>query len=118
MNYSIGVTSERLGRIVEEAASEVYVFSVNDFRFLLVNKGARENLGYSSVELSALTPWDLKPDIKKDDFLAMVRPVLSGDVERLDFETIHRRKDGTEYNVAVQLQMFKEEGDCVFYASI
>ena len=118
MPYRTGVTNERLGRIVEEAASELYIFSADDYRFRLVNKGARDNLGYSISELSTLTPWDLKPEIAKDEFLSMVRPLLSGDVERLAFETIHRRKDGTDYNVAVQLQLFEEEGDRVFYAAI
>ena len=118
MTYKTVVTNDRLGRIVEDAASEVYIFSADDFTFRLVNKGARNNLGYSSSELSALTPWDLKPNISTDQFLSMVRPLLSGEVERLDFETTHQRKNGTEYNVAVQLQLFEEEGDCVFYASI
>ncbi|MGV8929184.1 MAG: PAS domain S-box protein [Brevundimonas sp.] len=118
MTHLTDVTNERLGRIVEEAASEVYIFSAGDFRFRLVNKGARDNLGYSNAELSSLTPWDLKPYITKVDFMSMIRPLLAGDIERLDFETIHRRKDGTDYNVAVQLQLFEEEGDCVFYAAI
>ncbi|WP_426051942.1 hypothetical protein [Brevundimonas sp. SL161] len=78
MTYNIGVTSERLGRIVEEATSEVYIFSANDFTFLLVNRGARENLGYISAELSALTPWDLKPEIGRADFLSMIRPLFFG----------------------------------------
>lgn len=112
------VTSERLGQIVEDAASEVYIFSADDFRFKLVNRGARENLGYSHAELSGLTPWDLKPEIGRDRFLEMVQPLMSGALNRLDFETVHRRKDGTDYNVAVQLQLFDEDGDRVFYAAI
>ena len=118
MNQNNGVTNERLGLIVEEAASEVYVFSAEDFRFRLVNKGARENLGYSASELAELTPWDLKPEFSKNEFLSLVRPLLAGDIERLDFQTVHRRKNGTDYNVAVQLQLFEEDGDCVFYAAI
>ncbi|WP_340647234.1 PAS domain S-box protein [Phenylobacterium sp.] len=118
MTFDTGVTNERLGRIVEEAASEVYIFSADDFRFRLVNKGARENLGYSDSEISELTPWDLKPEFSKDEFLSLIRPLLSGETERLYFETVHRRKNGTEYNVAVQLQLFEEDGDCVFYAAI
>lgn len=118
MTDKTGVTNERLGRIVEEAASEVYIFSADDYMFRLVNKGARDNLGYSSSELSRLTPWDLKPEITRNEFLSMVQPLLSGDIQRLDFETIHRRKDGTDYNVAVQLQLIEEEGDSVFYAAI
>jgi PAS domain S-box-containing protein len=118
MANSLGVTSERLGRIVEEAASEVYVFSADDFRFRLVNKGARENLGYSIEELAGLTPWDLKPHIDRDEFLDMVRPLQAGETGRLDFDTVHRRKDGTDYNVAVKLQLFDDGGEAVFYAAI
>jgi PAS domain S-box-containing protein len=118
MTNSIGVSSERLGRIVEEAASEVYVFSADDFRFLLVNKGARENLGYSIEELSRLTPWDLKPNIDRESFLSLVEPLQTGKISRLDFDTVHRRKDGTHYNVAVKLQLFADGDDAVFYAAI
>lgn len=118
MTNSIGVSSERLGRIVEEAASEVYVFSADDFRFLLVNKGARENLGYSIEELSRLTPWDLKPNIDRESFLSLVGPLQTGEISRLDFDTVHRRKDGTHYNVAVKLQLFADGDDAVFYAAI
>lgn len=118
MTDPIGVTSERLGRIVEEAASEVYVFAADDFRFRLVNKGARDNLGYSIDELARLTPWDLKPNISRDQFLDLVSPLQDGQVERLDFDTVHQRKDGTEYNVSVKLQLFDDGDDAVFYASI
>lgn len=118
MTDPAGVNSERLGRIVEDAASEVYVFSAQDFRFRLVNRGARENLGYGIDELSKLTPWDLKPHISREEFLALVAPLLARDTERLDFETVHRRKDGTDYDVAVKLQLFDDGADAVFYAAI
>lgn len=118
MPHSNGVTSERLGRIVEEAASEVYIFCAKEFYFRLVNKGARDNLGYSLEELASLTPWDLKPRISREEFLVLVEPLLSGEVGRLDFDTVHRRKDGTEYNVSVKLQLFDDGDDPVFYAAI
>ncbi|MBU1383885.1 MAG: PAS domain S-box protein [Alphaproteobacteria bacterium] len=112
------MTSERLGRLVEEAASEVYVFSADDYRFRLVNKGARQNLGYTMEELARLTPWDLKPSVPREAFLDLIKPLLRGEVERLDFETVHRRKDGTDYDVAVKVQVFAEDGDTVFFAAI
>jgi PAS domain S-box-containing protein len=118
MNRSIGVTSERLGRIVEEAASEVYIFGADDFFFRLVNKGARDNLGYSAEELTQLTPWDLKPNISQPEFLSLIGPLRSGEIDRLDFDTTHKRKDGTEYNVSVKLQLFDDGADAVFYAAI
>lgn len=112
------VTNDRLGRIVEDAASEVYVFAADDGLFRLVNKGARDNLGYTMEELRGLAPWDIKPEMSRDEFLTLVQPLLAGETERLDFDTVHARKDGTRYNVSVRLQLFHEPGDSVFYAAI
>lgn len=118
MTNSIGVTSERLGRIVEEAASEVYLFSAESFKFLFVNKGARDNLGYSIEEFANLTPWDLKTTISRDEFIDLIRPLQSGEISRLDFDSVHQRKDGTQYSVSVKLQLFDDGDDAVFYAGI
>lgn len=118
MPASEGMTRERLGRIVEESASEVYVFHAENFRFALVNKGARENLGYTLDELRQLTPWDLKPAIPEPDFRELVEPLFSGEAPLIDFETVHRRKDGSEYDVAVRLQLMRHDDNAVFYAAV
>lgn len=112
------MTSDQLGRIVEDAVSEVYVFSVDDFRFSLVNKGARDNLGYSMDELRGKTPWDIKPEISKEAFLALVEPLIGGACSEREFETVHQRKDGTCYDVWVHLQLISAAGKRVFYAAI
>lgn len=112
------ISPERLGRIVDEAASEVYLFSSDDFKFVFVNRGARDNLGYTMAELRQLTPWDIKPEISREQFLELVAPLLSGALPRLDFETLHARKDGTHYTVAVRLQLIESEGSALFFAAI
>lgn len=109
--------NERLGRMIEASISEAYVFDGRTYRFELVNKGARENLGYSMPELRKLTPWDLKPEFSKSEFLDYVDPLKAGQVPVLRFETVHLRKDGTTYPVAVELQYFPDAGS-VFFASI
>ena len=109
--------SERLGRIVEDSISEVYVFGADDYHFELVNRGARENLGYSMEELRQLTPWALKPEFTKDEFLQFIAPLKNGEVSNLLFETVHQRKNGSRYDVAVQLQFFPGVEN-LFYASI
>ncbi|WP_417523478.1 PAS domain S-box protein [Marinovum sp.] len=112
------MTSDRLGRIVEDAVSEVYVFSVDDCRFSLVNRGARENLGYTMDELREITPWDLMPSITREEFLQLVDPLLKGDRSAVEFETFHQRKDASRYNVWVHLQLLSTDGERVFYAAI
>lgn len=118
MPSSSKMSAARLGQIVERAASEVYVFSQDDCRFLLVNKGARENLGYAAEELAGLHPWDLKPDFPEAAFRDFVRPLIERAVPKLVFETVHRRKDGSDYPVSVQLQLIESRDEPVFYASI
>lgn len=109
--------NERLGKIVEESVSEAYLFSEKTYLFETVNRGARENLGYSIDELRKMAPWDLKPDISEQDFRAFVEPLLAGEVESLQLETEHCRRDGTKYDVTVKLQFFPEP-DNLFFASI
>lgn len=109
--------NERLGRIVEDSISEAYVFGGESYLFELVNRGARENLGFSMEELRSLTPWDLKPEYSAQEFQRFVAPLKDGSVPFLDFETIHRRKDLSNYNVSVRLQYFGG-ADNVFFASI
>lgn len=118
MKRSASITTERLGRIVEEASSEVYLFAADDFRFLLVNRGARDNLGFSIEELRRRTPWDIKPEICREDFLKLVEPLLSGTTERLDFETVHQRKDGSRYDVSIRLQLMQPDGEPICYAAV
>jgi PAS domain S-box-containing protein len=112
------ITAEQLGQIVEEASSEVFLFSAHNFRFLMVNRGARNNLGYSMEELRLLTPWDIKPEFSQDEFLELVEPLVSGAAEMLNFETVHERSDGTRYDVAIRLQLMQSNGKSVYYASI
>ncbi|MFZ3584874.1 PAS domain S-box protein [Loktanella sp. DJP18] len=112
------MTSDRLGRIVEDAASEVYIFSSDDFRFSLVNRGARENLGFTMEELRSKTAWDLKPAISELAFRKLVDPLLTGERSALEFETFHQRKDGTRYDVRVHLQLISTDGENIFYAAI
>ena len=76
MQEAIKLASDRLGQIVEDAASEVYLFSADDFTFTLVNRGARENLGYSMSDLRDMVAWDIKPELSRDAFLSLVQPLL------------------------------------------
>lgn len=112
------ITASQLGIIVEDAASEIFIFSATDFRFMLVNRGARENLGYEFKELARLTPWDIKPELNEKQFREKVRPLLESGSGDMVFETLHQRKDGSTYDVSVHLQLIEQDGERVFFAAI
>jgi PAS domain S-box-containing protein len=92
-------------QVLEEARNEIYLFDAETLRFERVNRGARENLGYSMEEMRELTPVDLKPEYTMEQFSALVEPLRRGQRDVLQFETVHRRKDGTLYPADVHLQL-------------
>ena len=107
----------RFNRVLEGSLNEIYIFDAETLRFVRVNRGARENLGYSIEELQQLTPLDLKPGFTAESWAALLEPLRSGEQEKTQFTAVHRRKDGTQYPVEVHLQLMTE-GRPVFVAII
>ncbi len=108
----------RLARIVEDSINEIYVFDAETLKFIQVNASACENLGYTKEELIGLTPVDLKPEHTTDTFADLLAPLRNGKTDHIKFETIHRRKDGSRYDVEVTLQQIRSEEKPVFAAII
>ena len=107
-----------LNQILETSLNEIYMFDRHTFRFLNVNQGARDNLGYTMEELQQLTAIDIKPLISEEMFREMIAPLIDGTEQQLTFETTHQRKDGTYYPVEVNLQLTRPGSDQVFVAII
>lgn len=104
--------------ILETSLNEIYIFEAKTLRFIQVNEGARLNLGYTMDELHALTPVDLKPEFTSDQFDELVSPLRNNEQDKLEFETVHQRKDGSTYPVEVHLQRSQYESTPVFVAII
>ncbi|MCC6712715.1 MAG: PAS domain S-box protein [Candidatus Dadabacteria bacterium] len=103
--------------ILEEAINEIYIFDAGTFRFLQVNKGARDNLGYTREELSRMTPEDLNPGLTPD-FFRKLEPLVHGGREKMRFTCVHRRKDGAGYPVEAYIQLSNYKGLRVFVANV
>lgn len=108
----------RLGRILEDSLNEIYIFDAKSLLFIQVNRGARNNLGYSMEELKKLTPVDIKPEYTSKSFRECIEPLYAGTAPFLLFKTQHRHKDGSLYPVEVHLQLAKAEISSVFVAII
>ena len=108
----------RWGRILENSFDEIYLFAADNLHFLHVSRGALQNLGYTMPEMRQLTALDIKPEINATEFAALLRPLRDGQRDRVVFETVHRRKDGSCYPVEVRLQFAAEESPPVFIAII
>jgi PAS domain S-box-containing protein len=108
----------RLSEVLDEATNEIYMFDSESLAFVKVNRGAVENLGYSNGELLSMTPTDLKPEFNVGEFRDLLQPLRDGSKQELLFDTVHRRKDGTDYQVQVHLQLSRVTEPPLFLAMI
>jgi PAS domain S-box-containing protein len=95
-----GAASEQLGSIIEDGFQEVYVCDSETLRFIHVSRSARDNLGYSMDELRGLGPPDI--DTETGSFKKRIKRLRAG-TKPTSYETVHRRKDGSQYPVEVRL---------------
>ena len=94
-----------LATIFDESLNEVYVFGTKTLKFVNVNYGALKNIGYSYEELMEMTPIDIKPAYNDTEFRDCIGVLLKRNVQKIEFETFHKRKDGSTYPVEVHLQL-------------
>ncbi len=104
--------------IIERSMNEIYVFDAETLIFKHANQGALNNLQYSLDEILNLTPVDLKPEMTETSFRAMIQPLLADEQDKLYFQTVHRRADGSQYPVEVNLQLVQSGSERVFLAVI
>ncbi len=106
------------GDILENSLNEIYIFDATTFHFVHVNRGAMENIGYTLEELQGMTPLDFKPRHTLASFNELIAPLLTETKDNIEFTTVHRRKNGSEYPVAVHLETSVMDGKIVFIAVI
>jgi PAS domain S-box-containing protein len=82
----------------------VFMCDADTLRFVYVNQGAIDQVGYSADELYTMTPLQIKPAFTEESYRAMVAPLVSGALAQQTFETVHRHKDGHDVPVEVSLQ--------------
>jgi len=104
---------ERLWQIVGESLNEIYLFRRDDLRFTYANRGALVNLGYTMEQLREMTPPSIQPSHDRTAFAAVIAPLLGRVVDKVVFQTVHRRRNGTDYPVEVHLQFSAGGGDMI-----
>ena len=107
-----------LATIFNESLNEIYIFDTKTLKFINVNYGAQKNIGYSLEELKKMTPVSIKPGYNETDFRDTIKVLLKKDLDKIVFETIHQRKNGTTYPVEVHLQLSNLGEKAVFVAII
>lgn len=94
-----------LTKIFHDSLNEIFVFDADTLKILNANYGAQKNLGYSLETLKTMTPVNFKPGFSEPDFRTLLNTLLLDKEEKMEFETVHQRKDGTTYPVHITLEL-------------
>jgi diguanylate cyclase (GGDEF)-like protein/PAS domain S-box-containing protein len=108
----------RFGHLMDHSWHEIYIFDSTTLRFIQVNQGALDNLGYNNQEILQLRLTDLAPRLKDEEFAALAKPLFDGSQSLLVFETALKRKAGSTYPVEVRLQLSHSEVPPIFLANV
>jgi len=79
-----------------------------DAKFIYVNHAAAESLGYSSEELLRMSVFDIDPNFDQERWI----PHWEGlkNAGSMTIESIHRKKDGTEFPVEISIKLLEYGG--------
>lgn len=102
------------GQLLESSHNEIYICDARTLRFINVNRGARENIGYTLEEMSALTLLDIAPEVSRQQFQELTQTLDEQPEENIQFDTTHQRRDGSHYHVLANLQQMQYNGRPVF----
>lgn len=89
----------KLTQFAVDCSADAIFLITPDSRFSYVNEAACNSLGYSRDELLSMSVCDIDPDIPKE-FVHQIFEDLK-QKRRIQFETFHRRKNGTTFPVEV-----------------
>ena len=109
---------KRFSCIFEDSLNEIYLFDAETLKFTQVNNAAQKNLGYTLEELQKMIPTDIKPELTGESFAKLVAPLRKGQKKKIVFETVHKRKDKSLYDVEVHLQLLHYDKESVYAAFI
>jgi diguanylate cyclase (GGDEF)-like protein/PAS domain S-box-containing protein len=108
---ALKTSEERFRTLVEQAADAVLLTSPHG-RILDVNQEACRSLGYTRQELLTKRIVDIDPcAAESSDIGRIIEGLEPG--QRTSFESVHRRKDGSEYPVEVSVGVLDLEGQRV-----
>ena len=100
-------SEQRFRTFVDHATDAFFLFDDKDI-VIDVNRHACEGLGYTREELVGLTPLDFDAEATATA-LADIKDKLERD-QIMEFESVHRRKDGTVFPVEIRSKVFWENG--------
>ena len=98
----------RFTQFAMDRAVDGVLWADDSGRFIYANDAVCRTLGYSQAELLALRINDIAPSYDPERFRHRLETIKQGGAAT--YESLHRRKDGTEFPVEVSITYLEHEG--------
>lgn len=92
-----------LADLIQESGNEIYIINANSLAFMHINLAAFRNLQYSVAELDALRAPDVMRELDSARLQEISSSLREGNYEQVSIESLHLRKDGSCYPIALRL---------------
>lgn len=102
-------------RLLRDEAGDPLLFVRPDGVILEANRAAEEAYGFGPGEMAGLPLARIRPPDHRDDLPAQLEEALAGGI---DFETVHLRKDGTQFPVEVRSRPVRLGGETLLVSAI
>jgi PAS domain S-box-containing protein len=97
--------SSRLGRIIDQSSSDVYLVESGSLQLMQANRSATERLGYAPAEMLGLSLADLLFEGDRQRLEEHLAPLRDGGQTEVLLEAKQRRRDGSSYPVEARIQV-------------
>jgi len=103
-----------LQHLLDDTTNEIYIFDAESYRFIRLNTRATRNLGYREIETTQLTLFDVMPNVTRENFEKLIKPLRSGMIEETGFTGQLQRKDGSTYPIEIRFKLQTTETPPIF----
>lgn len=100
--------NEELSALIELSSNEIYIVDIETLRYLYVNKGACDALGYTKDEFYTMSIFDINPNLSKENALSMKKELIKD--KKYINKTLHQTKNGSLYHVQAYMNTFTYKG--------
>jgi PAS domain S-box-containing protein len=111
-------TINSFNQTLDQVIDCVFMFDPTTLRFIYVNQGALDHLGYDREEFNAMTPLDIKPEFTEASFRQKISALKNNQKESISFITMHRSKAGDDIPVEVLLKYAVPPGNAPRFVAI
>lgn len=91
--------------VLDQMHDAVYFVDAISLNITYANLGAQRQLGMTEQQLLSLKPFDINVNSNKEDFTALIAPLLAGEVANLNYSTWHNTATGRRVPVEVSMQL-------------